>query len=178
MNRYILTGTPGSGKTSIIRFLKMHGYCTVEEAATDIIYIEQTQGNKEPWVHPGFIDQIIDLQKQRQMTATTGKIQFYDRSPVCTYALSKYLGYEPSIKLLAEIKRIKRLKIYRKEVFFIENLGFCEPSKARKITFAEALRFEQIHKESYKSFGYKCIKIPPLSITERTKIILELSNSL
>ena len=34
MKRYILTGTPGAGKTSIIQALALRGYCVVEEAAT------------------------------------------------------------------------------------------------------------------------------------------------
>jgi predicted ATPase len=67
MNRYILTGAPGSGKTSILQALKNHGYAVVEEAATDIIALEQRQGNHEPWMRPDFIDNIVRLQQQRQI---------------------------------------------------------------------------------------------------------------
>ena len=35
MKRYILTGTPGSGKTSILQALKNQGYAVVEEAGAD-----------------------------------------------------------------------------------------------------------------------------------------------
>ncbi len=48
MKRYILTGTPGSGKTSIIHTLKSQGYFVVEEAATDIITLEQANGDLMP----------------------------------------------------------------------------------------------------------------------------------
>ena len=37
MRRFILTGTPGSGKTAIIRQLELDGFSVVEEAATDVI---------------------------------------------------------------------------------------------------------------------------------------------
>ncbi|MFK4106870.1 AAA family ATPase [Streptomyces sp. NPDC019531] len=37
MRRYVLTGTPGAGKTSILRCLAKHGYEVVEEAATAVI---------------------------------------------------------------------------------------------------------------------------------------------
>jgi predicted ATPase len=33
MLRYILTGTPGTGKTAILRCLELDGYSVVEEAA-------------------------------------------------------------------------------------------------------------------------------------------------
>src|SRR6516164_8547641 len=50
MKRYILTGTPGSGKTSLLHELKSQGYSVVEEAATDVIALEHRCGNLEPWM--------------------------------------------------------------------------------------------------------------------------------
>ncbi|MFL5690805.1 MAG: AAA family ATPase [Ktedonobacteraceae bacterium] len=175
MKRYILSGTSGSGKTSIIHELKSQGYSVVEEAATDVIALEQMNNNPEPWMQPDFIDKIVRLQKQRQITPSTSpsELQFYDRSPICTYALSRYLGYPPSACLLAEIERIEREDIYQRQVFFIENLGFCKPTEARKISFEESLIFEKIHLETYNSFGYVCINISPHSLLERVQSITE-----
>ncbi len=173
MKRYILTGTPGSGKTSIIHALHSLGYAVVEEAATDIIALEQMNGNPEPWMQPDFIDNIVRLQKQRQINASVGpyELQFYDRSSICTYALSLHLGYAPSPCLLEELERIEREHIYQKQVFFIDHLGFIEPTEVRKISFEEALRFEKIHLETYHSFGYDCIHIAPQPLAERVSII-------
>ncbi len=176
MQRYILTGTPGSGKTTIIRELQSRGFAVVEEAATDVIALEGAKGNPDPWKRPDFIDQITRLQRQRQLASSTlpNTWQFYDRSPICTYALSRYLGYVPSAYLLEEIQRIEHAKVYQKQVFFLENLGFCEPTEARKITFAEALLFETIHAEVYSSFGYELIKIPASPLLARVARILEI----
>jgi predicted ATPase len=175
MKRYILTGTPGSGKTSIIHELKSKGYAVVEEAATDVIALEQVNGNPEPWMQADFIDKIVCLQKQRQIKTATFpcELQFYDRSPICTYALSRYLGYPPSACLLEEMRRIERENIYQKQVFFIENLGFCQPTEVRKISFEASLIFEKIHLEIYASLGYDFIKIPPHSLPKRIQSITE-----
>src|SRR6266478_9380075 len=110
MKRYILTGTPGSGKTAILRTLEIAGYYVVEEAATDIIALQQAQGVAEPWTRPAFIDDITNLQKQRQMQTSgfASGPQFYDRSPICTYALSTYLEFQISIALSNEIERINK----------------------------------------------------------------------
>jgi predicted ATPase len=175
MKRYILTGTPGSGKTSILVALKSQGYAVVEEAATDIIALEQRRGNLEPWRQPDFIDNIVRLQRQRQIIASTdtAALQFYDRSSLCTYALSRYLGYLPSPPLLDELERLEREHVYQRQVFFIDHLGFTTPTEARRISFAEAIRFERIHEETYAAFGYDCLHIAPTSIAERVRDILD-----
>jgi predicted ATPase len=173
MKRYILTGTPGCGKTSIIRSLELAGYPVVEEAATDIIALRQAQGIAEAWRHASFIDDIVNLQKQRQMQVAdlSSVVQFFDRSPLCTYALSVWLGLPISITLADEMERIREEQIYQQQVFFIENLGFCEPTQARKISFEDSLRFEKVHEETYRSFGYECVKVPPGDLSSRVEQI-------
>lgn len=175
--RYILTGMPGSGKTSIIHALEALGQTVVYEAATDVIATEQTLGNLEPWTSPKFIDDIAALQKKRLITTDNlaQDTQFYDRSPICTYALAIYLGFEPSESLINEIEYIQKNKVYEKPVFFIANLGFITNTDARKISFEESLKFEKIHLETYKKFGYECVIIPMASVDERANHILRLS---
>ena len=129
IKRFIFTGTPGSGKTSCLKELEKSGYTVIYEAATDVISIEQAKGCDAPWEEPNFVDQIIHMQKERQMNAA-GALQFYDRSPFCTYALGKYLAYwkniefKPSSVLVGEIDRCLKNGVYQNKVFFFENLGF------------------------------------------------------
>jgi predicted ATPase len=174
MKRYILTGTPGSGKTSLIRALEIQGASIVAEAATDIIAYQQMQGDLAPWEKPDFIDDIIRLQKHRQMErcGDYSDLYFYDRSPICTYALAVYLGFEPSVDLINEIERIRIHHIYEKRVFFVENLGFITKTHARTISFEDSLRFEQMHLDAYKRFDYKCLRVPAAPIMERVRMIL------
>lgn len=179
MKRYILTGTPGSGKTSLLHALKNQGYSVVEEAATDIITLEHGHGNPEPWRQASFIDKITRLQKKRQIEVSTfpDGLQIYDRSPICTLALNRYLGYPPSDCLLEELERIERENIYQKQVFFLEHLGFCQPTKARKISFEESLLFEKIHAETYTSLGYNLMKVAPEAILQRVNCIIKWMNN-
>jgi predicted ATPase len=173
MKRFILTGAPGAGKTAVLRQLEFDGFSVVEEAATDIIAVEQTRGRAEPWTHPSFIDSIVDLQRQRQIRTSfePGEIQFHDRSVVCTAALATYLGHSLSAILLRELERIKAEVIYQERVFFIRNLGFITATEARRISFEETLRFERIHEETYRNFGFELIFIEAGTLPDRVAAV-------
>lgn len=104
----------------------------------------------------------VELQKQRQFGASTaGPVQVFDRSPVCTHALATYLGRSASRALMAEIRRTTVEEIYESQVLFVRNLGFCEPTSARRISFQESLVFETFQEQSYRAFGFELIDFPP-----------------
>lgn len=176
MNNYIFTGAPGSGKTSCILHFETKGFSVIHEAATDIIGTEQSNGISKPWEAYDFTDKIIAMQKQRQQDAAND-LQFFDRSPFCTYALAKYLNIKPSKTLLDEIDRCLSQNIYNKNVMFFNNLGFIENSSARTISFEEALVFEKLHIDTYQKCGFNLVYIPGnLSIDERCNFILKQLN--
>lgn len=177
--RFIFTGTPGSGKTSVIIELEKLGHTVIHEAATDVISREQAKGMEKPWDSLKFVDQITLMQKERQMNAA-GDLQFYDRSPFCTYALGKYLAhwkgfeFKPSSVLLDETDRCLKNSVYQEQIFFFENLGFIEHTDARKISYKDALIFEQIHLDVYKEFGFDIIMVPKvMTVQMRCEFILE-----
>ncbi len=179
VKRFILTGAPGSGKTSVIKELEKCGHVIVPESATDVILEEQAKDIERPWEEDEFIDKIAYMQRERQMGAT-GDLQFYDRSPFCTYALGKYLShwknieFKPSPVLLDEIDRCLKKGVYQNKVFFFENLGFIEHTDVRKISYEDALVFEQILLDVYKEIPFLIIMVPKaLTVAQRCEFILE-----
>jgi predicted ATPase len=178
MKRFMLTGAPGAGKTVIIRQLDLEGFSVVEEAATDIIALRQAHGVAEPWTQPSFIDDIVDLQRLRLNRATDEDAQqFHDRSAICTAALATYLEYPVSEVLARELECIQAESIYEKRIFFIRNLGFIKPTEARRISWEDSLRFERVHEDTYRRFGFEILFIEPGTVSERVAFIRGLSGA-
>ncbi len=176
MPNYVLTGTPGAGKTAIVRQLELDGYRVVEEAATDVIALEQALGDEQPHTHPAFIDTIVSLQRQRQQAMETaagadGSIVFFDRSPVCTLALSRWLGRPESMLLSAEVGRLLHCGTYASTVFFVRSRGSVTPTAARRISLADSLLFEEVHERTYRELGFRLIDVPPGPLADRVAIV-------
>lgn len=80
---------------------------------------------------------------------------------MCTAALAVYLGYNLSPFLTSELERIRKEAVYEQQVFLIRNLGFVTPTKARRITFEESLRFEKVHEDTYLDLGFELVGVAP-----------------
>ena len=174
MQRYILTGAPGAGKTVLLRRLELAGFPVVEEAATDLIALVTARGVERHWEVPSFIDDIVALQRARQLRADawTDDIVFFDRSPICTWALCEYASREPPPILVAEVERIERERTYERRVFFLDLMGFITPTEARRISLAESERFAAIHAEVYARYGYELIRLPPGDVERRFEQVM------
>jgi predicted ATPase len=85
--------------------------------------------------------------------------------------LAVYLGHPFSPFLASELERFKKEAIYQNRVFFIRNPGFITPTEARRISFEETLRFEKIHEEAYRDFGFELVSVEPRSLVERVSTI-------
>jgi predicted ATPase len=169
MPRYVLTGAPGAGKTAILRLLERAGYAVVEEAATDVIALEQALGRSHPEEWPEFLPAITALQRQRQeRLAPAGcATVLFDRSPVCTLALARFLRQPVPAELAAELDRITAGNVYEREVFFVRNQGFVAPTAARRISLDDSLAFERVHEQAYCERGFRLIEVAAGPLAER-----------
>jgi predicted ATPase len=184
VRHYIMTGTPGSGKTTILDELGRRGFTVVAEAATDVIASAHAAGEVDPHWRPDFTDRIVQLQRSRQLSAdrattagaATDVVHFYDRSPVCTLVLGRFLaefgGTGPTAAVQAEVDQVLAEALYEPAVLFVRTLGFVEPTAARRISFEESLRFERLHEEVYRSLGFELVDVTVAPVSARVDQVL------
>lgn len=173
VRRYVLTGAPGVGKTSVLHALQERGYAAVDEAATDVIRSEQRRGVAEPWQHADFIDKIVALQRRRQREPVSDdvRVQVYDRSPICTLALARYLLHPVTLLLADEVARIIRDDVYERAVFLLRPIGFVEPTAARRISYQDSLEFEALHEAAYREHGFEIVEVAVAEVADRAATI-------
>lgn len=167
VKKIVLTGGPGTGKSSLILALERSGEYVIREAAEDTIRLLQAQGHSEPWTLPEFQEKLVELQllRQSRIPSDISRV-FIDRGVPdgLAYTLPNTKTYE---LLLEEAK-----KQDYDMVFLIENLGHTEKTAVRKENNGEAIKIGNKLEEVYRSLGYNPIKIPAGSVKERLEKIL------
>jgi predicted ATPase len=151
----------------------------VEEAATDVITAQQAQDVEEPWQRPDFLEAITRLQRQRQTEPVSATVaaQIYDRSPLCTLALARYLHRPVPPLLTEEVARVINEQLYERSVFLVHPLGFITATAARQISYQDSLVFHSVHEAIYREHGYELVDVPAATLAERTALVEQLITS-
>jgi predicted ATPase len=165
LKKYVLTGAPGSGKSSIILDLEARGEYIIREAAEDVIKKHQALGNKEPWLNPNFQREILALQLKREARVYQNiKRVFIDRG------IPDGLTYAPRESKIAQ-EIIQNTPRYD-AIFLIQNLEKTDTNEIRREDYEEARELERKLTKVYEELGYELIKISPTNLQERTTQIL------
>jgi len=166
--RYIITGPPGSGKTSIIEGLQKKYPCVEESSRRFIIEELSRGGNRLPWKDVEAFDKAILQDRILYYNKTTAPISFFDRGIPDSLAYLKLAGANINPEFFEASKKFR----YETKVFFLPSWKeIYKTNEARKETFAEALLIEKALKEVYKEQGYELIIIPKLPVSKRISLI-------
>jgi predicted ATPase len=166
--RFVLTGAPGAGKTTLIEELRRRGHPVVAETVTDLIADRQAAGIPDPWTDHRFLAEIVRVQRAREQ-AVTGDLVFFDRSPLCTLALARYSRLPVPVELQAAVAAMTGR--YERRVFFVQELGFVEPTAVRRISYPDSLRFGAIHADVYAEHGFVLVEVPKAPVAQRADLV-------
>jgi len=169
--RYIITGGPGTGKTSVINELKKKGFNCIDENSREVISREIIIGGEVlPWKDQiAFENKISNIRTQKYLTSPKESICFFDRSPIDCIAYLRLNNLEATSKIINDIKKCN----FNTTVFYTpiwEEIYVNDDE--RKENIKQAKEIETSILETYKSKGYKLVEIPKISITARVDFII------
>lgn len=173
--RYILTGGPGAGKTSIINFLAKCGYLVAREAATEIIEDGLKKNIEKPWKSDDYHIRMYELisKKQMEVQNSSALIAFFDRGHldgISYILLQKRTLYQCVVD---SVQSSIDIQYFNNKVFFIDSLGFVVPGPARDEDLQESLQKAHCLEQNYRMLGYEIVHIPPGAIEERAQLIID-----
>ena len=168
--RFIATGAPGSGKSTVLAML-MDAVEVIPEAATDVNENMLAEGISRPELDDMFLPRIVLLQRRRRLAAD-GMLQVHDRSVYCTVALARFLGRGEPAELHEELEMCRRW--FEPMVFFFEPFGSIKATPVRRITYADAVRFGAVHREVYEEHGVDLVTVRAEPPRQRAALIATL----
>ena len=170
--KIVITGGPGTGKTSIIKALKNKGFHIYPEVSREIINEYRKLGHKQLFLSDPHKFSKILMEKRiiqyKNSIENENKFYFFDRGipDIIAYLNFKKVKLKPSL--------FKEMKNYAYDLIF-----FCEPWKQifindseRYESYSELLLINEELKKTYQKLDYNPIKLPESSVEERVNYIL------
>lgn len=196
--KFVFTGGPGVGKTTLINALTSRGYLSVNEAARQIISREQHKVDRSsakggsykgvlPWTNlTGFQHRVLRQQTRWENKAAkkaAGQKRRYkgtvlDRSFVDPVAYLLEAGYTPGKhpalfnKIFGKIKTAGYTK-----VFVLDQLKHYENDPQRKESHQQATqlhnRLLNVYQDMGQRYGFEVVRVPAVGVKQRLDFVLE-----
>lgn len=170
--KIVITGGPGTGKSSIIRQLEKHGHECLHEISRQVTLEAQKQGIDQLFLEKPllFSEKLLEGRKiqHREADMISATTVFIDRGIPDVLAYMNYFKTEYSPYFRDEC-----LAHSYDKVFFLPPWEeIYQSDNERYESFKEACLISKHLFETYQTYGYTPIKVPELSVKDRISFIL------
>ncbi|MFT7245188.1 MAG: putative ATPase [Candidatus Azotimanducaceae bacterium] len=162
--RFVVTGTSGTGKTSIINELRSMGMICFDEPGRKVLTSGSELAKTEP---EQFIAEMLSQSVTDYQAASSGQTVFYDRGLPDIVAYAHRFKVPPSISQQAADAHRYDSTIFLAppwEEIFVND-------EVRRATFDEYLDFHQLILNTYQELDYSILVLPKLPVHERIEFI-------
>jgi predicted ATPase len=176
IQKVILTGGAGVGKTTLLDLFKSRGYPVITESGREIYVSEQMKAKETSGYAPNlpstnyleFEELVIKRQLEKEKGLSQG-VYFLDRSLVDCLGMSIFQR-----KLLrTNVPQLIKKAGYFHKVFLLSPLDSYERDEQRRENKKEMLKMHKILRETYLSKGFDVVDVPAMSPEERVNYILD-----
>jgi predicted ATPase len=172
MERYVITGGPGSGKSTLVAGLEKAGYNCSAEISRKMIKAEVAKGSDcLPWLDIScFSDKVIAEMTTAWKASDGNDVTFFDRGIPDVIAYLKLADLPVADSYLTSLSQHP----YHERVFILppwEDIYVKDSERWQ--SFEEATAIYHVIKETYISFGFELIELPRVSEAHRIELILQ-----
>lgn len=170
--RYVITGGPGSGKSTLVDGLEKAGYNCSAEISREMIKAEVASGSDcLPWLNIScFSDKVIFEMIRAWQESAENAMTFFDRG------IPDVIAYLRIANIPVPERYISKLSLhpYEHRVFILppwEDIYVNDSERWQ--SFEEAISIYHTIRETYTAFGFELIELPKIAETERVAFILD-----
>jgi len=167
---FVITGGPGSGKSTLIEALAAAGFATAPEAGRAIIQDQVMIGGRAlPWVDPALFAELMLAADLRSYRAQSG-----DRVVVFDRGIPDIAGYLTltGLPVPDHVAKACRLCRYNRRVFICPPWPEIYAADAeRKQSLEEAERTYAAMVAIYRDYDYALIEVPRRPVAERAAFV-------
>ncbi len=169
MNRIVISGGPGGGKTSLIEALGQRGFAVSEEVSRQLIRQQvQLQSDRVPWKDlEGFAELALEAMITHYETSDSA-VTFFDRG------IPDIIAYLEVGGRFVPPHFLKSARQYRYHPRVLLTPPWPEiyvNDDERWQSFQEAQEIYQAIAGTYESYGYDCLSLPKVPIPERITFV-------
>jgi predicted ATPase len=168
--RIVLTGSPSSGKTTLLHHFRDAGFHCLSEVSREIIQHSLDNGlDITPWQDLKRFSQMVYKKRLEQFHEAQSGYNFFDRSlvDIAAYQMLDGQAIEASLQ--------KRLVSLRYDYVFLAEPweDIFENDAQRMESWEKAQQIDSALKSAYEAFDYQPIVIPKASIEERAHFVMK-----
>lgn len=168
----VITGGPGSGKTTLVDHLAALGHARTEEAGRAVIRDQrEIDGPGLAWRDDALFTELMlawEIRSHREAAALPGPV-------FCDRGVPDLVGYLllRGLPVPAHVDAAARRFRYRRTVFLAPPWPEIFTGDAeRHQSWEEALRTGQAMREAYPRYGYDLVELPRVPVAERGRFVL------
>ena len=170
--RFIVTGGPGSGKTSLINALSDKGYKVFPEIAAKLMEsgVKAPVSKPEPKIGRAFAAAVLKERIRYYTEADKSNLNFYDRGIPDSLGFLNYLGQDVPEGLKRSISKYP----YNNNAFILPPWKeIYVQDNIRMEDFEIAVKIYNSIRLIYLEYGYKLWTVPKIPVEERVGFVLQ-----